>query len=45
VAVTLNVVGTEVDAKADVGARPNVRHPRTAEGNANLIAFENFIAM
>jgi hypothetical protein len=35
----------EVDAKAGVGVRPNVRHPRTAEGNANLMAFESFIAM
>jgi hypothetical protein len=38
----VNVVGTEVDAKADVGARHD-RIPITAAGNANLIAFENFM--
>jgi hypothetical protein len=45
VAVTVNVVGTGVDAEEDVGARPNVRNPTTAARNAYLIAFECFMAM
>jgi hypothetical protein len=39
------VAVTVVTAKADVEASPNVRNPTTAAGNADFIAFENFMAI
>jgi uncharacterized membrane protein len=45
VALTLKVAVALVDAAAAVGAKPSVKHPKMAAGNAVLTAFENFIEM